>query len=374
MSNPLSLVPGYGQSIWYDYISRRLLDSGDLARLISEDAIAGVTSNPAIFEKAIAESEDYDPAIRALVEGGVDSPVEIYERLAIEDIQRAADVLRPVHEKTEGRDGFVSFEVAPDLAADTQATIAYARRVHAAIDRPNLMIKVPGTPEGMPAIATLVADGISVNVTLLFSVTAYEACALAYMEGLEARVAKGLEVSGVASVASFFVSRIDSLVDKEIEATGDASLQDLRGEIAVANAVVAYERFLSLVESPRWQALAKAGARPQRLLWASTSTKNPAYSKTKYVDDLIAPETVNTIPEDTVAEYRRSGQPGPGLAEGLQEKIAAAHERMSALAAGGISLDRCTGELLVDGVGKFEDAAESLLKSIEHKRNVLRAA
>lgn len=374
MSNPLSLVPEYGQSIWYDYISRRLLDSGDLARLIAEDAIAGVTSNPAIFEKAIAESEDYDPAIRGLVQGGVDSPVEIYERLAVEDIQRAADVLRPVYDKTSGRDGFVSFEVAPDLAADTEATVAYARRVHADIDRPNLMIKVPGTPEGMPAIATLVGDGISVNVTLLFSVAAYEACALAYMEGLEARVAKGLDVSGVASVASFFVSRIDSLVDTEIEATGDASLQHLRGEIAVANAVVAYQRFLALVDSSRWQALAGKGARPQRLLWASTSTKNPAYSKTKYVDDLIAPDTVNTIPEDTVAEYRKSGRPGPGLAEGLEGKIATAHERMRALASGGISLERCTDELLADGVGKFEAAAESLLKSIERKRNVLRAA
>ncbi len=382
MSNPLVEVQKFGQSIWYDNIGRGLITSGDLKRMIEEDGLLGVTSNPAIFEKAIAESHDYDPSIRALVGQGVDSALDLYERVAIEDIQLAADVLRPAYEKTGHRDGYVSFEVSPFLAADTQATVEYARRVHAWIGRENVLIKVPATPEGMPAIATLIGEGISVNVTLLFAVEAYEGCAQAYMEGLEAWVAKGNDPAEVASVASFFISRIDSLVDERLNeaaaAQNDAGarrrLEELRGQIAVANGRIAYERYQELVASDRWQALAARGARTQRVLWASTSTKNPAYSRTKYVDELVGLDTVNTIPGETFDEYRKTGRPGPALQEDWDARQADAHARMEALAAAGISIQACTAQLLEEGVGKFSEAFESLLKSIEDKRKLLNAA
>lgn len=379
MSNPLIDVQKYGQSIWYDNIRRGMITSGDLQRMIDQDGLLGITSNPAIFEKAIADSGDYDPAIRAHVLQGVDSAMDIYERVAIEDIQLAADVLRPTYEKTGHRDGFVSFEVSPYLAADTDGTVEYARRVHAWLGRENILIKVPGTPEGMPAIATLIGEGISVNVTLLFSVDAYEACAKAYMEGLETWVGKGNDPSDVASVASFFISRIDSLVDKKLEeAAGDASkkadAESLLGQIAVANGLVAYDRYHALVGSDRWKALAAKGARTQRVLWASTSTKNAAYSKTKYVDELVGEDTVNTIPEETFNEYRETGKPTPALQEGWEAKLAEAQAKMAKLESLGISIDACTEQLLDEGVTKFSEAFDTLLKAIENKRDVLKAA
>lgn len=380
MSNPLIEVQKYGQSIWYDNIRRGMITSGDLQRMIDQDGLLGITSNPAIFEKAIAESGDYDPAIRAHVLQGVDSAMDIYERVAIEDIQLAADVLRPAYEKTGHRDGFVSFEVSPYLAADTEKTVEYARRVHAWLGRENVLIKVPGTPEGMPAIATLIGEGISVNVTLLFSVDAYEACARAYMEGLETWAGKGNDPGQVASVASFFISRIDSLVDQKLEeaAAADSSKKadadSLLGQIAVANGLVAYDRYHQLVASDRWKALAAKGARTQRVLWASTSTKNPAYSKTKYVDELVGQDTVNTIPEETFNEYRSSGKPTPALQDGWDAKLADARAKMAKLADLGISMDACTDQLLEEGVTKFSQAFDTLLKAIEKKRNVLKAA
>lgn len=380
MSNPLIDVQKYGQSIWYDNIRRGMITSGDLQRMIDQDGLLGITSNPAIFEKAIAESGDYDPAIRAHVLQGVDSAMDIYERVAIEDIQLAADVLRPTYEKTGHRDGFVSFEVSPHLAADTEGTVEYARRVHGWIGRENILIKVPGTPEGMPAIATLIGEGISVNVTLLFSVEAYVACAKAYTEGLETWVGKGNDPSDVASVASFFISRIDSLVDKKLEAAAAAApekksdAESLLGEIAVANGLVAYDRYLELVGSERWKALAAKGARTQRVLWASTSTKNPAYSKTKYVDELVGQDTVNTIPDETFKEYRVSGKPTPALQDGWEAKLADAKAKMALLESLGVSISACTDELLDDGVTKFSEAFDTLLKAIENKRDVLKAA
>ncbi len=380
MGNPLLEIQRLGQSIWYDNIRRGLITSGRLQRMIEEDGLLGITSNPAIFEKAVVESSDYDQAIKALVRRSAASAVEIYERLALLDIELAADVLHPIYERTGGRDGFVSFEVAPELAHDTAGTVAYARRVHAELGRENVLIKVPGTPAGMPAVADLIADGISVNVTLLFSVDAYEACARAYMEGLERYLAGGRDPARVASVASFFISRIDTLVDRKLEAAAAADparaerARRLRGRIAVANGIVAYHRYRELLSSERWRSLAARGARPQRVLWASTSTKDPSYSKTKYVDELIAPDTVNTIPEETWNEYRAHGRPEAGLTEGWEEKLAAAERDLAELGEVGVSLDEATDELLTEGVGKFADAFQTLLAALEQKRSLLRAA
>jgi transaldolase/glucose-6-phosphate isomerase len=380
MGNKLLEVQKYGQSIWYDNIRRGIITSGQLQGMIDDDGLLGITSNPSIFEKAIVESTDYDQAIKALVSQGCGSP--IYERLAIEDIQLAADMMHPVFVKTGGRDGYVSFEVAPDLAHDAEGTIEYARRVHALLGRENILIKVPGTPAGMPAITQLISEGISVNVTLLFAVKAYEDCALAYMEGLERYAAGGRDPGRIASVASFFISRIDSLVDKWIEkaaqsstdASRKARLEKLVGRVAIANGIVAYEKYEELIASPRWQALAAKGARTQRVLWASTSTKDPRFSKTKYVDELIARDTVNTIPEETFVAYRDQGHPSPGLADGWGQRLADAKVAMRELADLGISIDDATSELLADGVKKFADAFQGLLASVEKKRSVLRAA
>lgn len=382
MANPLVEVQKYGQSIWYDNIRRGIITSGQLQSMVDNDGLLGITSNPAIFEKAVVESHDYDQAMRALVCQGVGSAVEIYERLAMEDIQWAADVMHPVFERTGGRDGYVSFEVAPALANDTKATIEYARRAHATIGRENVLIKVPGTPEGMPAIATLIGEGISVNVTLLFSVDAYETCALAYMEGLERYAASGRNPGKIASVASFFISRIDSLVDDKLaklaEKTTDAAkrqqIEGLMGRVAVANGIIAYERYEKLIATDRWRALAAKGARTQRVLWASTSTKNPKYPKTKYVDDLIAPDTVNTIPEETFVEYRTSGHPRPALTENWEATLAGAKETMATLEAVGISMKEVTDQLLREGIKKFVEPFDKLIASIDKKRQMLQAA
>jgi len=382
MGNALLEVQKFGQSIWYDNIRRGIITSGKLQAMVDDDGLLGITSNPAIFEKAVVDSHDYDQAIRALVLQGVGSAVDIYERLTMEDIQWAADVMHPVFDRTNGRDGWVSYEVAPSLANDTKGTIEYARRAHAAIGRENVLIKVPGTPEGMPAIATLISEGISINVTLLFSVDAYEACANAYIEGLEKYAASGRNPGRVASVASFFISRIDSLVDdklaklaeKATDAAKRAQIEGLLGEVAVANGIVAYERYKKIVASDRWRALAAKGAQTQRVLWASTSTKNPKYPKTKYVDDLIAPDTVNTIPEETFVEYRTGGKPRAALAENWEKTLAEAHATMRALESVGISMKEVTDQLLREGIKKFVEPFDELLASIDKKRRMLQAA
>lgn len=376
MSNPLIDVQKYGQSIWYDNIRRGILTSGELKGLVDNDGLLGVTSNPAIFEKAVVGSADYDGDLRTLVGNGVKEPMDLYEALAIEDIQLAADILHPVFVETSGRDGYVSFEVSPYLAADTAGTVAYARRVHQQIGRENILIKVPGTPEGMPAIRTLIGEGISVNVTLLFSVDAYEACSEAYLAGLEDAAAAGRDLSKIASVASFFISRIDSLADahlgdrlaKEEDAVKRRAIESLQGRIAVANGMVAYASYLETVGGERWASLASAGATTQRVLWASTSTKNPAYPKLKYVEELIGQDTVNTIPAATFDAYREEGQPTPALQTDWTEKLAEAREIMSALQELGISMDGITDELLADGVKQFSDAFGGLLASVESKR------
>lgn len=381
MGNPLVEVQGFGQSIWYDNIRRGIITSGQLQRMIDEDGLCGITSNPAIFEKAINESHDYDQAIRAAVARG-DSTVRVYETLAMDDIRWAADMLHPTWERTGGRDGWVSFEVAPSLATDGPGTLRDARRVHAEIGRENVLIKIPATPEGMPAIADAIAEGISVNVTLLFSVAAYQRCAEAWMEGLERRVARGADVSRMASVASFFISRIDSLVDDRLAklaaATADptrrAEIDALAGRVAVANGKLAYARYHELCDSDRWRALAARGARTQRVLWASTSTKNPAYPKTKYVDELVGADTVNTIPDETFVEYRRSGRPRPALQENWPAQLAEAGDVLRRLGEAGISIDEVTDALLAEGVRKFVEPMDKLLASIERKRKSLEAA
>ena len=382
MPNPLVEVQKFGQSIWYDNIRRGIITSGQLQGMVDNDGLLGITSNPAIFEKAVVGSHDYDQAIRALVTQGVGSSVDVYERLAMEDIQWAADVMHPVYVRTNGRDGYVSFEVAPSLANDTKGTIEYARRAHATIGRENVLIKVPGTPEGNPAITTLIGEGISVNVTLLFSVDAYEACAQAYIEGLEKYAASGRNPAKVASVASFFISRIDSLVDDNLaklaeKATDPAKkkqIEGLLGEVAVANGLVAYDCYQRIVAGDRWRALAAKGAQTQRVLWASTSTKNPKYPKTKYVDDLIAPDTVNTIPEETLVEYRKSGHPRAALMDGWQANLARAKQTMQTLEAVGISMKDVTDQLLREAIKKFVDPFDELIASIDKKRRMLQAA
>jgi len=369
MGNPLIDVQRHGQSIWYDNISRRLLLSGELARMVARDGLLGVTSNPAIFEKAIAGSEDYLPALRALVAQGIEDPTELFERLAVQDIQLAADVLHPAWRRTERRDGYVSLEVSPHLANDTEATLGDARRLWAAVGRENLMIKVPATGAGVPAIERLIAEGVNVNVTLLFAVEAYADVAEAWLRGLERRAERGEPLAHVASVASFFVSRIDSLLDPQIEATGDARLQPLRGRIAIANARLAYAHFRELLASDRWRALAAKGAQPQRVLWASTSTKNPDYPKTLYVDELVGPDTVNTLPADTYEAFRREGVARDVLGCGLDAQVAEAREQIARLEAAGLSLKEATDRLLADGVKKFVDPFDALLDAIARRRD-----
>ncbi len=365
--NPLLELSALGQSVWLDFIRRSLLDSGELARMVATDGIRGVTSNPAIFEKAIGAGDEYSAQIVEVAPEVGGDPRQIFEALAVEDVRRAADVLAGVHRESGGGDGFVSLEVAPDLADDAEATVAEARRLWAAVDRPNLMIKVPGTAAGIPAVRRLLADGIHVNVTLLFSRHAYARVAEAHLEALEERQARGLGVDRVASVASFFVSRIDTLVDRWLEeraagAEGEARDRPLalRGRIAIANAKLAYRHYRELVASPRWRALARHGARPQRLLWASTSTKNPAYRDTLYAEELIGPDTVDTMPPETVSAFRDHGVARATLAIGAD----AAAATLAELETLGISLDRATDELLADGIAKFVEPYRKLLDAV----------
>jgi transaldolase/glucose-6-phosphate isomerase len=366
----LHQLAGLGQSIWYDNIRRALLDHGDLQALVNA-GVTGVTSNPSIFQKAIAGSADYDEALGELVTEGR-SEIEIFETMAIEDIRRAADILRPVYDETGGVDGYVSLEVSPTLAHDTEGTIAEARRLFATLNRPNAMIKVPATPAGIPAIETLIGEGINVNVTLMFSLNHYDAVAEAYIAGLEKladdggdpATGSGRGLSGVASVASFFVSRVDTAVDRALEAVGN---EDLLGKIAIANARTAYARFKATFSGERWAKLSAQGARVQRPLWASTGTKNPLYSDTLYVDTLIGPDTVNTVPPSTLDAFTDHGTVASTLEEGITE----ARGQLAQLADLGIDLAAITQKLQDEGVASFASAFQSLMASIAEKRERL---
>jgi len=357
-------LAGLGQAVWLDFIRRAFIKGGDL-RLSIEEGIRGVTSNPTIFEKAIAGSADYDAEIRRLVnEGG--SAAEIYEALALEDIREAADLFLPLYEETAGADGYVSLEVSPTLARDTEGTISEGRRLFAALERPNVMIKVPATPEGVPAVEALISEGVNVNVTLIFSQGHYEAVAEAYLSGLEKLLESGGAPSRVASVASFFISRVDTAVDAELAARGIA---DLRGGAAVANARAAYARFRELFSGERWEGLAARGARVQRPLWASTGVKNPNYPDTLYVDALIGPDTVNTVPPGTLQAFLDHGTVAPTLEPNVEE----ARQTLERLAEAGVDLDAITQRLQDDGVASFEGSFESLMQSIAGKRERLLA-
>jgi transaldolase len=367
-NNPLRRIEQFGQSIWLDYIRRQMLTSGELKRLIDEDGLKGMTSNPAIFEKAIAKSQDYDEAIGKLV--GLNKGVlDIYHDLTVEDVQMAADIFRPLYDRVDGKDGYVSLEVNPHLARDTAGTISEARQLWAAVNRPNIMIKVPGTPEGLTAITTLIGEGINVNVTLLFGLPRYEKVAEAYIAGLEERLSKGHSLMRVASVASFFLSRIDVLLDPILEkmmATGGpqaAAAKDLHGEVAIASAKQAYVIYKRVFSTERFKALIIKGARPQRVLWASTSTKNPDYSDVKYVEPLIGPETVNTVPPETLEAYRDHGNPASRLEENV-DHAAAVLQRLPELH---IDINEVTQQLEDEGIEKFNKPYDSLIKTLEAK-------
>lgn len=355
-------VENLGQSIWLDYISRPLLDQGELLSLIKNDHLKGVTSNPSIFEKAISKTNDYDQSIKNLSATGVKDSQDLYEKLAIKDIQDACDLLRPAHEKTKGNDGFACLEVSPHLAFDSDKTIEEGKRLWHAVDRPNLMIKVPGTPEGTVAIRALISQGINVNVTLLFSVDAYEASAWAYLNGLKDRAEKGLAINSVKSVASFFISRIDSKVDALLENQGPKGAE-LQGKIAIANAKVAYLKFQEIYQSKLAQDLLLKGATFQRLLWASTSTKNKKYPDVLYVQSLIGKDTVNTLPLETLLAFRDHGQARSTLTANIED----APMTMQKLESLGIDFDKCCQELLDEGITLFVNAFDQLIKSIGQK-------
>jgi transaldolase/glucose-6-phosphate isomerase len=370
--NPVKALENHGQAVWLDFLARGFVAKGDLKKLIDTDGVKGVTSNPSIFEKAIGSSDEYDGAIGHALKKG-DRPVaELFEHLAVEDIQHAADVLRPVYDHLKGDDGFVSLEVSPYLAMDTKATITEAERLWKDVRRKNLMVKVPATPEGLPAIQHLIGEGISINITLLFSQKVYVQVAEAYLAGLEKYVAGGGDPSHVASVASFFVSRIDSAVDKQLDEkiakandpTEKERLAVLKGKVAVANAKLAYQDYKRLFSGARWDKLAAKGAKPQRLLWASTGTKNKDYSDVLYVEELIGPNTVNTVPPATLDAFRDHGKPRDSLEENVEEarRVLAELEKL------GISLDAITADLVKDGVKLFADAADKLYGAVAHKR------
>ena len=363
-TNPLRTLGEAGQAVWLDFVDRKFLNEGGLKKLVEEDGLSGVTSNPSIFEKAIGQSNTYDDQLKADL-AKADAPVETaYEALAIEDITDACDTLRPVYDRTGGHDGFVSIEVSPYLAMETDTTVAAAKRLWATIAKPNLMVKIPGTAPGVPAIQESLTAGININVTLLFAVDAYKAVLEAYISALEARVAKGLPIDRIASVASFFVSRIDAVIDGKIERLGTAEAKALSGKVAIANAKVAYQHYLEVLATPRWQALAAKGAMPQRLLWASTGTKNPAYSDVLYVDTLIGRDTVNTMPPKTMDAFRDHGRTAETLTADLDEAkhVLAEAERL------GLDLNGVTAKLVEDGVRLFADAADSLYGAVADKR------
>ncbi|WP_290651023.1 transaldolase [Aquisalimonas sp.] len=365
-TNSLKQIGQLGQSVWYDNIHRDMLDAGELARMVMEDDLRGVTSNPTIFDKAISRGDTYDAAIaRALQEEPSLSAGELFNHLAVADIRDAADVLRPVYDRTQGVDGMVSIEVSPALARDTDATIAEARRLWAWIDRPNVMVKVPATKQGVPAIETLIALGINVNVTLLFSVQRYLEVVDAYLAGLQQRARRGERVSHVRSVASFFVSRVDSAIDPQL----DDSLAELRGTAAIANAQRAYAHFEDIFDGRRFADLRDLGAREQRLLWASTGTKNPDYSDVLYVEALIGDRTVNTLPPATYEAYKDHGEPRARIHEGIDQ----APHILKRLESAGIDMAAVTAQLERDGVQSFLDSYNNLLRSLEEKARSLAA-
>ena len=371
-SNPVLDLESLGQSIWMDFISRGTISSGQLQRWIEQDGISGVTSNPSIFEKAITESDDYDESIRDLTAKGMTGE-EVLKSLMVDDIQRVADLLLPTYQRTEGRDGFVSLEVSPKLAYDTNGTIAEARQLWSLVDRPNAMIKVPATLEGIPAIRELTGEGINVNITLLFGLHRYQEVIDAYLGGLEMLAAENRPLKETASVASFFLSRIDVLIDPVLEKkmklnNPEAAIAaHLHGEIAIASAKVAYEIYRTIFDSDRFARLATKGARTQRLLWASTSTKNPAYQDTKYVEALIGPDTINTVPVETLQAYRDHGRPE----QSLDQEVHIAYHSLNKLASIGIDLNRVTQQLEREGVEKFIVAYDQLMASLQGKASAV---
>ncbi|MDD3275833.1 MAG: transaldolase [Kiritimatiellales bacterium] len=369
-TNSLKQLGTLGQSIWLDYIRRDLITNGELKRLIEEDGLRGMTSNPAIFEKAIDESHDYDKDIRAQTLAGKDAE-SIYETISQRDVQSAADVFRPLYDRTDGGDGYVSLEVNPHLARNTDGTIEEARRLWKALNRPNVFIKVPATREGLPAIQQLISEGININVTLIFGLPRYRQVAEAFIAGLEARAAQGNPVTRIASVASFFVSRIDALIDPLLEKIvtqggGPADLaQKVRGQTAIASAKKAYQIYKEIFGSDRFKKLSDQGARPQRLLWASTGTKNPEYSDVKYIDALIGPDTVNTAPLETINAYRDHGEP---LAR-LEQNVGEAARRLALLPVLGIDIDQLTQQLEDEGVEKFNKPFDALMTALAQDKS-----
>jgi transaldolase len=361
--NPLRALNDYGQVVWLDFIRRDLLIEGGLARLIEEDGVTGVTSNPAIFEQAIGGSSEYDDQIRGLLEAGESDVNALYEALVFEDIRLAADALRSVYDRTDGVDGYVSLEVSPHLAYDTSGTVEQALDLWRRVDRPNLMIKVPATAEGIPAIEELIATGVNVNVTLMFSLADYEAVAQAYVRG----VARAAEPAGVASVASFFVSRVDSKVDALLEANGSPQAIELKGKIAIANSKLAYRRYQEIFEGAAFEAELARGARVQRVLWASTSTKDPDYRDVLYVEELVGERTVNTVPPKTVDAFRDHGE----VRASLTEDVALAQSQVDALADLGIDFSKVTEDLQSEGVEKFVRPFDQLMETLENKRRAL---
>lgn len=371
MSARLHALHAAGQSLWLDYIDRTMLSNGDLARRIAEDALTGMTSNPTIFEKALAEGAAYDGQL-ATIDPAL-SDREAFFTVAATDVRSACDAFRGVYDRTKGLDGYVSLEVSPDLAKDAAGTVAEARRLWAIVDRPNLMIKVPGTVEGAAAIRELIADGINVNVTLLFAVDAHARVIEAYIAGLEQRAAAGLPIDRISSVASFFVSRVDSAIDKQLTTLAAASpahadlLLGLQGKAAISNAKLAYRLFTASFSGPRWAALAAHGARVQRPLWASTSTKNPAYRDVIYVEELIGTDTVNTLPPATLEAFRDHGE----VRASVTEHVAEADRALAALEAQGVSLQAVTDTLLAEGLASFEQSFVTLLAGLARKRAAL---
>lgn len=374
MTNPLLQLKDQGQSVWYDNIDRAQLASGQFKKMLDEDGVVGVTANPTIFEKSISAGHAYDQQITELVKEGKSSN-EIYEAVVISDIRTVADLLRPIYDSTEGKDGYVSLEVSPELAHDTQGTINEAERFWKMVDRPNLMIKIPATPEGIPAIYETLRKGINVNITLIFSLNSYRDVADAYLRALEDRNGEGEDISTLASVASFFVSRVDTLVDKllddKIKATSDTAeqqkLKGLQGKAAIANARLVYQDFKRIFSTPRFESLKHAGAHVQRPLWASTSTKNPAYRDVLYAEELVGPDTVDTMPLETIVNFRDHGK----ARHSIEDDIAGAKATLDALENVGISYQQITQQLQDEGVKKFADSFHQLFAGIESKRQTI---
>jgi len=376
MTNPLLQLKAQGQSVWYDTVDRAQLDNGLFKRLLDEDGVVGVTSNPTIFQKSISQGNAYDEQITQLVREGK-STGEIYESLAIRDIRTVADMLLPIYERANRQDGFVSLEVSPDLAHDTESTLAEARRFWKMVDRPNLMIKIPATPEGLPAVRQTLTEGMNINITLIFSIEDYRKVADAFISALEDRNAEGKDISHVASVASFFVSRVDTLVDQlledKVKVSGDRDIQQnlkaLEGKAAIANARLVYQDFKTIFHSPRFETLKHGGAHVQRPLWASTSTKNPAYRDVLYAEELIGPDTVDTMPLETIENFRDHGKVRLSVEDNIQQ----ARIEFEELEKVGIHYDQVTKQLQDEGVQKFADSFHELMRGIESKKQTIQA-